>query len=119
MQYMLIFRETDAQLGQRMDPAQAPAYWGAWMAYVGAIQEAGVVVSGAGLEPPQTGVTVRMNGGGRHVEDGPYAESKEQLGGYFVIDVPGLDEAIAWAARSPASSGGSTEVRPVLPPPQR
>lgn len=118
MQYMLIFRETDAQRSRKNDPEGAQAYWGAWMAYVGAVQGAGIVVSGAGLEPPDTGVTVRVSDGARHVQDGPYADSKEQLGGYFVIDVPSLDEAIAWAARSPSSSGGSTEVRQVLPPPK-
>jgi hypothetical protein len=119
MQYMLIFRESEAQFGERNDPAKAPAYWGAWMAYIGALNEAGVVVSGSGLEPPHTAATVRVRDGARHVQDGPYAEAKEQLGGYFVIEVPGLDEAIAWAARSPAASYASAEVRPVLPPPQR
>lgn len=119
MQYMLIFRENEARRGEQVDPERAPGYWGSWMAYVGAVQDAGIVVSGAGLEPPHTGVTVRVNDGARHVQDGPYAESKEQLGGYFVIDVPTLDEAIAWAARSPSSSAGSTEVRQVLPPRQR
>jgi hypothetical protein len=60
---------------------------------------------------------VRMRDGRRQVQDGPHPDTKEQLGGYFVIDVPDLDAALDWAARSPASAYGSTEVRPVLPPP--
>ncbi|WP_376986046.1 YciI family protein [Bosea sp. R86505] len=117
MQYMLIFRETDTEFGLRDDPEKAPAYWGSWMAYVGALNQAGVVVSGAGLQPPHTATMVRMRDGRRQVQDGPHPDTKEQLGGYFVIDVPDLDAALDWAARSPASAYGSTEVRPVLPPP--
>ena len=60
--------------------------------------------------------TVMMRDGKRVVQDGPYAESKDILGGFFVIEVPDLDVALEWAARSPASSVGHTEVRPVLPP---
>jgi len=73
-------------------------------------------VSGAGLQPPRTATTLRIRDGQRHVQDGPYADSKEQLGGFFVINVPDLDTALAWAARSPAASSGAVEVRPVLPP---
>ena len=94
------------------------AYWGAWMSYVEAIRASGVVVSGAGLQPPETATTVRLKGEQRHVQDGPFADTKEQLGGFFVIDVPDLDAALAWAARSPAATDAAVEVRPVLPPPQ-
>jgi hypothetical protein len=117
MQYMLIFRETSAEFGRHDDPAAAPAYFGAWNAYVGAIGAAGVVVSGNGLQPPRTATTVRVSGGQRQVQAGPFADTHEQLGGYFIVEVPSLDVALEWAARAPCASAGSVEVRPVLPPP--
>ena len=70
--------------------------------------------SGNGLQPPDTATTVRLRDGKRHVQDGPYADSKEQLGGYFILDVPGLDVALDWAARCPAAPDGSVEIRPVM-----
>ena len=113
---MLLFTEPAAVVAQRNDPEKAPAYWGAWGAYVDAIEQAGIMVSGAGLQPPDTATTVRIRDGKRQVHDGPYAESKEMLGGFFVINVPNLDAALEWAARAPSASCGSTEVRPVMPP---
>lgn len=76
------------------------------------------MVSGNGLQPPQTSTTVRVRDNKRQVQDGPFADTREHLGGYVIVDVPSLDEALAWAARSPNVTTGSTEVRPVLPPPQ-
>jgi hypothetical protein len=119
VQYLLSFRETAADFACRRDPTKAPAYWGAWHAYIGALNAAGVVVSGAGLEPPETATTVRVRGDQRQVHDGPYADTHEHLGGFFVIDVPSLDDALMWASRAPSSLVGSTEVRPVMPPPAR
>lgn len=119
MQFMLIMREPPEAYGQRNDPARAPAYWGAWMAYAQAVRESGTFVSGAGLELPSTTTTVRLRDGKRDVQDGPYADAKEQLGGFFVIDVPALDAALEWAARSPAAATGCVEVRPVLSPPSQ
>lgn len=116
MHYMLIMNETPDALAQREDPARVGAYWGAWGAYVKAVEEAGIFVSGAGLQPPRTATTVRIRDGQRQIHDGPYSETKEMLGGFFVIDVPTLDAALEWAARSPAAGYGSVEVRPVLPP---
>ena len=115
MQYMIAFYETDAQFKERTDPAKSQAYWGAWGAYIKAMYETGKVVNGAGLQPPATATTVRVRNGERIVQDGPYADTKEQLAGFFVMDLPDLDAALAWAARSPAASEGSVEVRPVLP----
>ena len=117
MEYMLIFRETAADVAQRDDPAHAPAYWGAWNAYVGAMYGAGVVVSGNGLQPPSSATTVRVRDGRRQVQDGPFADTHEHLGGYFIVQVASLDDALEWAARAPSASTGSTEVRPVMPPP--
>lgn len=117
MQYMILFAEPDAQFAERDDPEKAGAYWGAWNAYIGAMGQAGVIVLGNGLQGPATSTTVRVRDGKREVQDGPYADAKEQLGGYFIIEVEGLDGALEWAARAPCASYGSVEVRPVLPPP--
>lgn len=117
MQYMLLFRETESESAKSDDPVHAEAYWGGWNAYIGAMAQAGIVVNGDGLQPPHTATTVRVRDGKRTVEDGPFADTKEQLGGYFIIEVADLDTALEWAARSPAASSGSVEVRPVLPPP--
>jgi len=117
MEYMLLFIESAAELAIRNDPEKAPAYWGAWSAYAGTVAQSGVMVSGAGLQPPETATTLRIRDGKRQVHDGPYAESKEMLGGFFVINVPDLDAALEWAARSPSATCGSVEVRPTLLPP--
>lgn len=117
MQFMLILNETTAEVARRDDPAAAPAYWGAWGAYVGAIQDSGIVLSGNGLQPPRTATHVRLESGKRQVQDGPFAATHEHLGGYFVVEVASLDDALEWAARAPCASAGSVEVRPVLPPP--
>jgi hypothetical protein len=119
MEYMLMFHESAATLDARNDPELAPAYWGAWMHYVGALEASGVVKAGRGLQLPHTSTTVKLDGGRRVVQDGPFADTREFLGGFFVIDVPSLDVALDWAAQAPcAADGGATEVRPVLPPPQ-
>ena len=84
---------------------------------MGAIAEAGIMVSAAGLHPPHTASTVRVSDGARAVHDGPFADTKEQLGGFCVVDVESLDAALDWAAKAPCATAGSVEVRPVLPPP--
>ena len=114
MQYMLVFKETTAEVARRDDPAAAPTYWGAWEADVGALHGSGIVVSGNALQPPRTATHVRVAGGKRQVQDGPFADTKEQLGGFFLIDVPDLDAALEWAARCPAAGRCAVEVRPVL-----
>lgn len=119
MQCVLFIYETAADMEKRNDPEAAPAYWGAWMAYAQALAEAGVMVGGNGLDLPATGTRLTTRDGRRDVQDGPFADTKEQLGGYFVIDVPDLDAALDWAARCPAAPTGFVEVRPVLPMPAR
>jgi hypothetical protein len=90
------------------------AHWlGAYRAYMEAMTNAGVLKSSAGLQPTSAATTVRMANGKSQVLDGPYADSKEQLGGFHIIDVPDLDAAISWAARSPTSMHGVVEVRPI------
>jgi hypothetical protein len=78
------------------------------------MEEKGVLVAGEGLYPTSTATTVRVREGERAVTDGPFAETKEQLGGLFILDVKDLDEAIEWAARIPGSQHGSVEIRPVM-----
>jgi hypothetical protein len=117
MEYMLIFSETEKEGARRDDPKEAPAYWAAWQAYVEELYASGTVKSGNGLQPPHTATTLRIEGGKRRVQDGPHPDTKEQLSGYFVLDVPDLDIALKWAAKAPCASGGSVQVRPVLPPP--
>jgi len=115
MQYMIIFREPQSEFDKREDPSQMGDYWGAWGAYIGAMREAGIIVNGDGLLPPSTATIVSTRDGTRMIEDGPFPDVKEQLGGYFVIAVADLDAAIDWAGRAPAAESGSVEVRPVMP----
>lgn len=116
MQYMLLLTEPETEFAKRNHPEQAAAYWGGWNAYIGALSQAGIIVNGDGLQGPHTATTVRVRDGKRIVEDGPFADTKEQLGGYFIIEVPDLDTALEWAARAPSASYACVEVRPVLPP---
>jgi hypothetical protein len=116
MQYMLIFFESPDEMKRRDDPAQSAPYLGAWRAYIGAMQASGIMQHGNGLQPPHTASTVRVKNGQRVVQDGPFADTREHLGGYFVVDVPSLEVALEWAARAPCATTGGVEVRPVLPP---
>mgnify|MGYP000486379271 CR=1 FL=1 len=116
MQYMLLLNETPEDFAKRNDPETAGDYWGGWNTFIGAMAQAGVIVKGDGLQGPTLATTVRITGGKRMVQDGPFADTKEQLGGYFVIEVADLDAALDWAAKAPSALTASVEVRPVLPP---
>jgi len=113
MQYMLLFYQTAAEFEQR-ESAAAQTYRAAWVAYADAVRQSGIALGGHGLMPPATATTLRIRGDRRQVQDGPFADTKEQLGGYFVIDVPDLDAALEWAARAPCASTGGVEVRPAF-----
>ena len=90
-------------------------HWlGAYMAYVDSMTKAGVLKSSTGLQPTSTATTVRLANGKTQVLDGPYADSKEQLGGFHIIDVADLDAALSWAARCPTALHGVVEVRPIM-----
>lgn len=110
MKYMLLIYEDDAARVAHMDE---------WMphcsAYVQAMVKAGVYVAGDRLRGADTATSVRVVAGSPVVVDGPYAEAKEQLGGYHVIDVADLDTALEWAARCPSAARGTVEVRPLWP----
>jgi len=110
MKYALLFHAPMELASGPKDPALRAA----GMAYGEALRAAGIVVFAAGLLPPDKATMVSVRDGKRHVHDGPYAESKEFLGGFVIIDVPNLDAALEWAARNPAAGGGVVEVRPVF-----
>jgi len=90
---------------------------GAYGAYVEALQAAGVMRAGERLAPVAQAATVRVKDGVPQVLDGPYAETREQLGGYFLLEVADMDEALHWAARCPGAAHGAVEVRPLWPDP--
>jgi hypothetical protein len=108
MKYALLVHHSQEQFDRR-DSAMAAA----GKAYGEALRAAGVVVTAAGLQPPQSATMVSVRDGKRQVHDGPYAETKEFLGGFVIIDVPDLDAALEWAARHPAAAYSAVEVRPL------
>src|SRR5580693_7240574 len=93
--------------------AEQERWLGVYKAYMQAMSNAGVLKSSGGLQPTTTATTVRVRSDKTQVLDGPYADSKEQFGGYHIIEVDDLDAAIAWAARSPTALHGVVEVRPM------
>ena len=113
MKYSLIIYQTPKAFAIANDPAHAADYTAGWMAYAAALAEAGAMAGGVGLQNPDTATTIRFGSDGPLVQDGPFADTKEQLGGIFNIEVPNLDAAMKWAARAPLKFGGSVEVRPV------
>lgn len=112
MQYLLMLYSQEAGWA-KMTPDEQTQAMGAYMAYTEALAKADVLKGSNRLRPSLTATTVRIVDGKRQVQDGPFAESKEQLGGYYLIDVPDLDAALSWAARCPGASHGTVEVRPV------
>ena len=114
MQYLfLLYANEDGW--SKMSKAQQEQGAAAYGAYTQALRKEGVLQGSNRLQPVATATTVRIADGKTQVLDGPYADSKEQLGGYYLIDVPDLDAALAWAARCPAAGHGTIEVRPVWP----
>jgi hypothetical protein len=97
----------------KLSKAEQEQGMAAYMAYTEALTKAGVLKGNNRLQPSSAATTVRVANGKSQVLDGPYADSKEQVGGYYLIDVPDLDAALAWAARCPAVNHGIIEVRPL------
>jgi hypothetical protein len=116
MNYTLLIYESPGDFALRTDPQRQQAYWGAWSRYAQALREAGILVSRAGLQLPETATTLKLRDGERFVQDGPFADTKEQIGGFFIIDAPNLDVALDWSARCPIGPGGTVEIRPALLP---
>jgi hypothetical protein len=114
MQYSLLIYETPKAFAARSDQtAERLAYVAAWRTFYQSMVDAGIYVGGNPLQGPETGTTVRVSDRGREIQDGPYADTKEQLGGFVLLELPSLDAALEWAARCPAASVGAVEVRPV------
>lgn len=112
MQYLLMLHAEEGVWDQMTKEQQEQGY-AAYMAYTEALKQAGALRGSNRLRPSSAATTVRVANGKPQVLDGPYVESKEQIGGYYLIDVPHLDAAISWAARCPAAGHGTVEVRPV------
>ncbi len=112
MQYLLlIYGNENAMLNAPKDASSQML--GAYMAYTEALKKSGVWVGSNRLRPTSEATTVRSPSGKKNVINGPFAETKEQLGGYYLIEAPDLDAALSWAARCPGAAHGSIEVRPV------
>lgn len=112
MQYLLMLHSEEAGWNKLTKEQQEQGI-AAYGAYTEALKTAGVLRSSNRLQPSSASTTVRLTNGKPQVMDGPYVESKEQIGGYYLIEVADLDAAISWAARCPGASHGVVEVRPV------
>jgi len=112
MQYLLMLYSDESGWG-KMTEAQQKEGYAAYMAYTEALKKSGVWVGSNRLQPVATATTVKNTNGKAQVLDGPYVDSKEQLGGYYLIDVPDLDAALSWASRCPGANHGTIEVRPI------
>lgn len=112
MQYLLMLYVSEAGWS-KLTKAEQEQGVAAYYAYTEALKKAGALAGANRLQPTSAATTVRVANGKSQVLDGPYAESKEQLGGYYLIDVADLDAAISWAARCPAANHGVVEVRPL------
>src|ERR1700737_3914086 len=118
MQFALLIYESPEAFATRKKEENEP-YTAAWRAYYKALVGSGVYVGGDPLEVPETATTLRLEAGRRRVQDGPYADTKEQLGGFIILELPSLDAALDWAARCPTASAGAVEVRPLAPAAKR
>src|ERR671931_1449772 len=113
MQYLLLIHDEEAHWG-RISEDERNAIMQEYFAYSNELRERGAYVTGAQLQPTSTATTVQVRDGETLTTDGPFAETKEQLGGYYLIDVESLDEAIEWAAKIPSARLGKIEVRPLV-----
>ena len=112
MQYLLMIYSKEGAW-EKLSLAEQQQGLAAYNAFTEALKKSGALVGSNRLQPASTATTVRIANGKSQVLDGPYADTKEQLGGYFLIDVADLDAALAWASRCPGASHGIVEVRPV------
>ena len=117
MQYALLLYDDEVAMGKDQGGAIFQELVRQHRAFSTALRASGVQVGGSGLRSTTSATTLRNTPSGRTIHDGPFAESKEQLGGFYLIEVPDLDAAIAVARRVPLSAGGSVEIRALIPPP--
>jgi hypothetical protein len=116
MQYLLLIYENEANFATVSEADQGKIF-GEYMEYSRRIKKDGNYIGGAALQPIATATTVRVKNGKTLTTDGPFAETREQLGGYYLVEAKDLDEAIALAAGIPGARTGSIEVRPIMPTP--
>jgi hypothetical protein len=110
MKYLLlIYSNPDVQMSEAEIQAEMNAYWG----FEDEVRKSGVHIAGEALHPVTSATTVKVRDGKTLTTDGPFAETREHLGGFYLIDAKDLDEAISWAAKIPTAGYGSIEVRPV------
>jgi hypothetical protein len=114
MEYMLLIHADNSGADTMPESARAQML-AAYRAYTEALQQSGVVRSSNRLRPASSGTAVRVRDGKTEVQNGPFIETKEELGGYYLIDVPNIDSALSWAARCPGANFGTIEVRPIWP----
>ena len=112
MRYLCLIYTSEEEDAKRT-PEEQEANMNEYYAFTNAINEAGVMVGGEALQPINTATTVRVRNGKTTTIDGPFAETKEQLGGYYLLDCENLDQAIEWAAKIPGAKDGSIEIRPI------
>jgi hypothetical protein len=113
MKYVLLIHD-DEKLWNDMPAAERDATMAEYFAFTRAIRESGHYVAGEALQPVATATSVRLRGGQLQTTDGPFAETREQLGGFYMVNAASLDEAVAIAARIPSARLGTIEVRPVV-----
>lgn len=113
MKVMLLANEAPEDFALRHDEKKREAYMGEWFAFGDALRAAGVYETGQALQEPATATVVSVRDGARKVEDGPFPDAKEQLGGVVIINVPDMKAAAEWAAKCPAAQNGFVDVRAV------
>jgi hypothetical protein len=113
MRYLCLIYE-DESAWSKMSKEQSDGMMGEYGSFTQSIQKSGHMIGGEALQPTQSATTVRVRNGKISTTDGPFAETKEQLGGYYLINAPDLNDAIQVAARIPAARTGSIEVRPIM-----
>jgi hypothetical protein len=113
MRYLLLIYGDESQMGQGTEE-EMQASMERWFAYTREMEEAGVTQGGEALQPTATATTLRAGESEPLITDGPFAETREQLGGYYLLNVPNLDEAIKWARKCPGLDYGTLELRPVM-----
>jgi hypothetical protein len=113
MKYLLLIYSDEKQDASASKEEQ-DAWMGKYNEYTEAIQRSGALIAGEALHPTSAATTVRVQNGKRVTTHGPFAETKEQLGGYYLVEAKNLDEAIDWAAKCPGATVGSIEVRPIM-----
>jgi hypothetical protein len=115
MEYLLLIHSETNNNAEAIPEAARTQMLAAYRAYTEAIQKSGVLKSSNRLRPAASGTVIRVRDGKTEVHNGPFIETREELGGYYLIDVPNLDAALSWASRCPGAAYGTMEVRPIWP----